>query len=55
MNGYTALSKTERSQETDSEQEHTFAHHDIIGTFALTSRKKKLVVYTISFIIIINL
>lgn len=55
MNDYAVLTKTERSQETDIEQENTFAYSDIVGTFALTSRKKKFVFYTISFIMLINL
>lgn len=54
MDGYAVLSKTERSQETDTEQEHTFAHSDTVDTFASTPRKKKLVFYTIPFIILIN-
>lgn len=49
------LSKIERSQKTHSEQEHTFAHSDIVGTFVPSSRKKTLVFYTVSFIILINL
>lgn len=55
MNGYAALNKAERSQETDTKQGHIFAHSDIVGIFALTSRNKKWMFYTIPFIILINL